>query len=168
MKIGKIDLGDTMIFTSNVLFQRLQDIREDLDLTQQELARVLKVSQTSYSRWETGKELIPLSKLNEFCNYTKHSMDYVTGLISVERKETITKKSLNKVEIGNNMKKIRKENHLFQYELARILNTTQSTICAYEQGKTLILTAFAFQLAKEFHLSLDEFCGRKEKEKIKN
>ncbi len=156
-----------MIFSSNVLFQRLQDIREDLDLTQQEIADILHVSQTSYSRWETGKELIPLSKLNAFCNYTNHSMDYVTGLIPFERTTIPRKKSLNKIEVGKNIQTIREENHLFQYELARILNTTQSTICAYEKGKTLILTAFAFQLAKEFHLSLDELCGRKVSEKKK-
>lgn len=161
-----------MIFTNSVLFQRLQDIREDLDLTQQQVANLLNVSQASYSRWETGKELIPLKKLNEFCNITNHSMDYVTGLISVERKIVYKKERLDKKKIGENLKKVRIDNGLFQYQLARLLNTTQSTISAYEQGETLILTAFSYQIAKQFHLSLDVFCDREKtitkKETIKN
>lgn len=161
-----------MIFANSVLFQRLQDIREDLDLTQQQVANLLNVSQASYSRWETGKELIPLMKLNEFCNITKHSMDYVTGLISIERKVVYNKEYLDKKKIGENLRKIRTDNGLFQYQLARLLNTTQSTISAYEHGETLILTAFSYQIAKHFHLSLDEFCDRgktiTKKETIKN
>ena len=62
------------------MFQRLKDTREDLDLMQQEMADLLNVSQSCYSRWETGKELIPLRKLVDFCNITNHSLDYVTGL----------------------------------------------------------------------------------------
>ena len=152
-----------MISMNYVLFQRLQDIREDLDLTQKDLADQLEVSQACYSRWETGKELIPLRKLNDFCNVTGHSMDYVVGFISAERNISKKKFNLDSKDIGQRLKTIRIENGLYQHQLAKILNTTQSTISAYEKGETLILTAFAYQLAKQFHLSLDEFCGRIEK-----
>lgn len=152
-----------MISMNYVLFQRLQDIREDLDLTQKDVADQLEVSQACYSRWETGKELIPLRKLNDFCNFTSHSMDYVVGLISVERPIPEEKFILDPKEIGQRLKSIRIQNGLYQHQLAKLLNTTQSTISAYEKGETLILTAFAYQIAKQFHLSLDEFCGRREK-----
>ncbi len=56
--------------------------------------------------------------------------------------------------------KFRLNHNLFQYQLANFLNTTQSTISAYENGKTMILTAFAYQIAKEYQISMDEFCGR--------
>ncbi len=152
-----------MISMNGVLFQRLQDIREDLDLTQKDLADQLEVSQACYSRWETGKELIPLRKLNDFCNITGHSMDYVVGLISTERSIGKEKFNLNPKEIGQKLKEIRIQKGLYQHQLAKLLNTTQSTISAYEKGETLILTAFAYQLAKQLHLSLDELCGRMEK-----
>lgn len=162
MRIEKIDLGDIMTNTNHVLFQRLKDAREDLDLTQQEMAKLLRISQSNYSRWENGKELIPLQKLNDFCNITTHSMDYITGLISFEKATFKKKYVLDSKVIGRNLRKIRLEHHLFQHQLAKLLNTTQSTISAYENGETLILTAFAYQVTKYFHLSLDEFCGRTE------
>lgn len=150
-----------MIFSSLSLFQRLKDIREDMDFTQEEIAKLLNVSQTSYSRWETGRELIPLRKLNEFCNLTNHSMDYVTGLIMTERDFHYEKGSLDLKIVGKNIRKFRLERDLPQHQLAKLLNTTQSTISAYENGETLILTAFIYQIAKQFQLSIDEICGRK-------
>ena len=39
----------------NVMYSRIRDIREDKDLTQQHLANMLHVSQTTYSRYESGE-----------------------------------------------------------------------------------------------------------------
>ncbi len=152
-----------MIFSnSNLsLFHRLKDIREDMDFTQEEIAKLLNVCQTTYSRWETGRELIPLRKLNDFCNLTNHSMDYVAGLVMTEKAIQYKKKPLDLKRIGKNIRKIRLKQGLNQYELAKLLNTTQSTISAYENGETLILTAFAYQIAKQYRLSLDNICNRK-------
>ena len=47
-----------------------------------------------------------------------------------------------------------------QEELARVLNTSQSTVSAYESGKTLILTSFAIQICKTYNISLDWLMGR--------
>lgn len=149
-----------MMDTNNTLFQKLQDIREDLDLTQQKIAKLLNVAQSTYSRWENGLELIPIRKLNDFCNITNHSMDYVTGLITFERTTSKQNYILDPKLIGRNLKMIRIEHGLFQHQLAKLLNTTQSTISAYENGETIILTAFAYQIAKHFHISLDSLCGR--------
>jgi len=157
-----------MLSSNYVLFQRLKDIREDLDLMQQEMAKLLNVSQSCYSRWENGKELIPLRKLVDFCNFTNHSLDYVTGLSNKEKTDP-KKIILNLEKIGKRLRTVRLENGLYQYQLAELLNTTQSTISAYEKGETLILTAFAYQIAKQFHISLDELCGgikNKKKEMI--
>ena len=50
--------------------------------------------------------------------------------------------------------------NITQEELANILNTTHSTISAYESGKTTILTAFAYQICKRYNISMDYLCGR--------
>jgi len=154
-----------MTSSNYVLFQRLKDIREDLDLMQQEMAELLKVSQSCYSRWENGKELIPFRKLVDFCNITNHSLDYVTGISNNEKKSGTKKIILDLEQVGKHLRKVRLENGLYQYQLAKILNTTQSTISAYEKGETLILTAFAYQIAKQFHVSLDELCSIEKREK---
>ena len=51
-------------------------------------------------------------------------------------------------------------NGLTQEELAKDLNTTHSTISAYESGKTLILTSFVYEIAIKYKLSLDWLCGK--------
>lgn len=142
-----------------MISERLLDIREDAELNQEEMAEILKVSQANYSRWETGKELIPLSKLNLLCNYFNVSMDYVIGLTRTSKDEN--KHKFNNEIIGKRLKEFRKKNGLTQEKLATILNTTQSTISAYEHGKTTLLTPFALQLVKEYNISLDWLCGRK-------
>ena len=61
----------------------------------------------------------------------------------------------------NRLLEVRNSNNITQRDLADFLNTTSSTICAYEKGKTMILTAFAYQIAKEYNVSMDWLCGRK-------
>ena len=51
-----------------MISERLLDIRDEANLKQEEMAKILKVSQSNYSRWENGRELIPLNKLNMLCN----------------------------------------------------------------------------------------------------
>ncbi|AFM39431.1 putative transcriptional regulator [Desulfosporosinus acidiphilus SJ4] len=62
------------------MYQRLRDLREDKDLTQQELATLLKVSQTTYSRYESGGLDIPSSSLIKLAEFYKTSIDYLVGL----------------------------------------------------------------------------------------
>ena len=69
-------------------------------------------------------------------------------------------KELNRIEIGKRLKTIRDNNNLSFRALANELNTTPSTIHAYEHGKTLILTAFAYQICKKYKISLDWLCGK--------
>lgn len=44
-----------------------------------------------------------------------------------------------------------------------MLNTSPSTVCAYEKGNTLILTAFLYQIAREYNISIDWFIGANSK-----
>ena len=56
---------------------RLKEIREDHDLLQKDIAKVLKISQVQYSRYETGIRLIPIDKLNILASFYKVSVDYL-------------------------------------------------------------------------------------------
>ena len=127
-------------------YNQILDIRENAELTQSEMAEILQTTQYNYSRWENGKELIPLSKLNFLCNYFHISMDYIARL---ERNNIETKKiKLDKIFIGKRIKLLRKELHLTQKDIANLLHTTKSTISAYESGEKLIIIAFAYQICK--------------------
>ena len=63
-------------------FSRLLSIREDNDLKQSDMAKILNVEQSNISRWENNKEIIPLDKLNMYANYFKVSIDYLVKLSS--------------------------------------------------------------------------------------
>ncbi|MBQ8472354.1 MAG: helix-turn-helix transcriptional regulator [Bacilli bacterium] len=141
------------------MFYNLKKVRESYDLTQRDMAKLLKVSKSSYNYFETGEHIIPLKHLNNFCNTFQVSMDYVCGLTKVNVKST-KKYKLNSKVIGLNLKKIRLKNKLTQSDIANILNTSQSNISSYESGKTLILTAFIYSFAKHFNVSLDYLTNR--------
>lgn len=142
-------------------FSRLAMIREKKELSQREVATILHVSKSTYARWETGEQVIPLIHLNNFCKYFKVTMDYVLNLSNQNNfNNNIYNQEINKNIIGKNIKLIRKKFQLTQKELAKVINTSQSTISSYEKGKTLVLTVFIYNLALNFNLSVDKICDR--------
>lgn len=142
--------------------KRLFDLREYKDLSQINLADYLGITQQTYSLWEKGTKIIPLKHLNSLSNFYEISMDYIVGLTDEKNNSSIIKLTeLNKNEIGSRIKKIREDNNLTLRDLAKELNTTSSTISAYETGKTLILTAFAYQICIKYNVSLDWLCGKR-------
>ena len=142
--------------------KRLFDLREYKDLSQIKLANYLGITQQTYSLWEKGTKIIPLKHLNSLSNFYEISMDYIVGLTDEKNNSGIIKLTeLNKNEIGSRIKKIREDNNLTLRDLAKELNTTSSTISAYETGKTLILTAFAYQICIKYNVSLDLLCGKR-------
>lgn len=137
---------------------RLFELREYNNLTQKNVGAILGVCQQTYAEWEKGKKIIPLKHLITLAKYYKVSLDYLTGL-SNKKDIFFNYVKLDKEETGQKIIYIRNLNNLKQRELAKVLNTSPSTICAYEKGNTLILTAFLYQIAKEFNISMDWFVG---------
>lgn len=60
-------------------YKRIKDLREDTDLNQTQLAKMLGMSQTGYSKYETGENDIPTSILMELADYYGTSVDYLLG-----------------------------------------------------------------------------------------
>ena len=59
--------------------QHLRALREDNDKTQQEIADLLKTSQTMYARYERGANELPLRHLITLCKYYNVSADVILG-----------------------------------------------------------------------------------------
>ena len=66
--------------------QRIKEIREDRDLTQAEVGRVLNKSQQGYNHIETGRAELKIDDLVRLCRFYGLSADYLTGLINEPRK----------------------------------------------------------------------------------
>ena len=61
------------------MYKRIRDLREDSDLTQTQVARLLGMSQTGYSKYETGENDIPTDVLIRLSKFYNTSIDYLLG-----------------------------------------------------------------------------------------
>ncbi len=61
------------------MYFRIRDLREDSDLTQAKIAKMFGMSQTGYSKYETGENDIPTSILIKLAEFYGTSVDYLLG-----------------------------------------------------------------------------------------
>ena len=66
------------------MYQRIRDLREDRDLTQKQIAQMLGMSQTGYSKYETGENDIPTSILIELAKFYNTSVDYLLNQTDIK------------------------------------------------------------------------------------
>ena len=59
------------------MYQRIRNLREDRDMNQTMIARILGMSQTGYSKYETGENDIPTDILIKLADYYNVSVDYL-------------------------------------------------------------------------------------------
>ncbi|MBQ1213032.1 MAG: helix-turn-helix transcriptional regulator [Clostridia bacterium] len=61
------------------MYRRVRDLREDKEVNQTEIAKMLGMSQTGYSKYETGENDIPTEVLIKLARYYDTSIDYILG-----------------------------------------------------------------------------------------
>ena len=61
------------------MYKRIRDLREDRDLNQTQVAQILSMSQTGYSKYETGENDIPTGVLIKLAEFYDTSIDYLLG-----------------------------------------------------------------------------------------
>lgn len=59
------------------MYKRIRDLREDKDLNQTKVAKILGMSQTGYSKYETGENDIPTNILIKLADFYGVSVDYI-------------------------------------------------------------------------------------------
>ena len=67
-------------------YQRLKDLREDFDKTQEEIASILGISRQHYSLYESGKREMPMHHFITLAKFYDVSLDYIAGIIKTPRK----------------------------------------------------------------------------------
>ncbi len=94
--------------------QRLKDLREDKDLSQNDICKFLNMKQPQYSRYERGERDLPLDILVILSKFYNVSCDYILGLtndkrgIGYEEKETKNKIKYNITQNNSNGKNVLK------------------------------------------------------------
>ena len=123
------------------------------------MAEILNIKRSTYKEYELQNSIIPIFRLNGFCNYFNISIDYIFGLTN-EKNYNNSLKEINKIISGQRLKSFRKEYKLTQLELANFIKTDKSTISKYETGKNIIATPFLYQICKTYNISADYLLGK--------
>lgn len=63
----------------DIICKRLRDLREDSDLTQAQIATVLRIQRTQYQKYEKGDQPLPVRHLKTLADFYKTSADYILG-----------------------------------------------------------------------------------------
>ncbi len=77
-----VNISKRDIYNKNTM--RLKEIREDKQLSQSEVAKLLNVKQNTYSQYETEKRQIPIAMLVQLAEFYAVSVDYLLELTDVE------------------------------------------------------------------------------------
>ena len=67
-----------------IMYQRIRDLREDKDLKQGDLAKLLNCSQACYSNYENGKRDVPAEALEALASFYSVSVDYLMGRTNIK------------------------------------------------------------------------------------
>ena len=62
------------------MYKRIRDLREDKDLTQDELVQILGMHKTTYTNYEQGKRELPFALAIRLAEFYNVSLDYIAGL----------------------------------------------------------------------------------------
>ena len=66
-------------------YERIRNLREDQDLTQAYIGKVLNVTQKSYSRYENGDRAIPIELLSKLADFYDTSVDYLINRTNIKK-----------------------------------------------------------------------------------
>jgi len=137
---------------------RIKEVRLNKGIKQKELAEAVNLQVSNLSKYENLKEIIPIKKFNDICNYLEISFSYALSLS--DKNDYSPKKDLDKKLIGNRLKEIRLQNNLYQETLAMDIGTSKSLICEYEKGKKLLSLPYAYAICKKYNVSMDYLYGK--------
>lgn len=87
-------------------YQKLREIRKKKNKSQEQIARILDISQQSYNRYEHGKPELPIKHLITLCQYYRISADQILG---TEQNININKKGDEDMDTKDTLEKFYEE-----------------------------------------------------------
>ena len=144
---------------------RYGELREEADLKQKDVAKILNVKRSTYSKWENLTNDMPIEMCNKLSNLYQVSNDYILGLTNTREK---IKSPLDiKIDlVSKKLLELRKGNNLTQDYLSTKLGYPQTTYSQYERGVIIPKTFRLYDIAKYYQVSFDYLVGRSDKRNI--
>lgn len=104
----------------------IRDLREDNDLKQKQIAKVVNTTQSNYSKYERGERALTIEQLIELCKFYNVSADYILGFEknlpwyqNGERKNYENNSIYNSSDNGNCNYTVKKEKQYLYYTTKR-------------------------------------------------
>lgn len=140
-------------------YNNLKRLRNEKELTQEDISKILKRSRSTYNNWERGIVMIPIDVIDQLSVYYKVSLSCVLGIDKkIEYKKSV--KKLNYDTLLNNLRELRKENKHTYNEIASYLKCTEATCQRYFTGVFKIPIDRLILLTQLYDIELDELCGK--------
>jgi len=132
----------------------LKTLRIENNLLQNDLAKLLKISQNGYSQYENSQRNIPINILKILAKHYNTSIDYLVGITNNRKpyKKSIIKNEFKDI---NRLKEIREDRDLTQIEIAKLLNMSRAGYSLYEININEIPVKNLIKLADFYNLSID-------------
>ena len=111
-------------------YQRIRDLREDADLTQEALCKLLYMQKTTYTNYEQGKHSVPLDFAVTLAEFYKVSLDYIAGLSNFPQGNANPDLQQDELNLVNKFKMLteRKKGRLEQF-LETLLEQQEDEVC---------------------------------------
>lgn len=136
---------------------RLKDLREEKDLTQQEIGSILNIARSTYAEYEIERREISITSLITLADYYKTSIDYI--LYRTDDRRNYKKTNIIPTKNFNRIKELRNKTNKSQKETALELSIPKSTYIKYEQKLISINNTLLHIFADYFNTSIDYIVG---------
>ncbi len=133
---------------------RLKELRKENNLLQKDIAAFLKMSQNGYSQYETEITDVSTTILRRLSEFYNVSIDYILCLTNIKDKY-MPSKVITPTNYMNRLSEIRNDLDLNQFEVANILNMSQTGYSAYEVGICDIPTKVLKKLSLYYNVPID-------------
>ena len=137
----------------------LGTLRFKKNLTQQDVAKILEVTLSTYKEYEAGSRAMNLAELNILSNYYNVSLNALLG-ITKNLKCVNDNKYINYKMLSFYLKYIRHKYHYTQKDLGRKFNVGPNSISKYETRPRTVSIYYLQCFAKEFNVSIDYICDK--------
>lgn len=148
---------------------KFKKIRNNLELTQEKIAKIMKISRGEYANIEAETANIKLKYLLSYCNELNLSIDYVCNITSYNDKNNLIYiTDINKEIITTRLNIIEKENNKRAKDIAEELGILKSTYSNYKNPSSpnIIQTLMLKKIAIKYNYSIDWIIGRGKEKKL--
>ena len=143
----------------------LASYRTKNNLSQKEMADILKIAYSTYKVYEAGLLPMKLEEINTLSNYFNISLDYLLNL-SKKPDTNNFRRSIDYRYLRFCMRFLRRRDRISQKKLAQEFNISLYTISKYERCPEKVNISYLYAFAKKFNISIDYLCGKSLKKEV--